>query len=219
MLVDVKNLKFKYPGATNAVIEIESLTIAAREKVLLLGPSGSGKSTLLDLLSGVLSCDQGEITILGQAFSQKSPGECDQFRAGNIGIIFQQFNLIPYLNVSENIDLPGLFNKAPKANWKPWAERLGLSSLLNQPVSQLSVGQQQRVAVVRALVNQPKLIIADEPTSALDFDARETFLKLFFELAAVNGAAIFFVTHDQSLAKHFDRAIKLNEINRAAICT
>lgn len=217
MLVEVKNLKFTYPEAKNPAIEIKTLTVESGEKVLLLGPSGSGKSTLLDLLSGVLASDQGTIAILGEELSKKSMRDRDQFRAKNIGVIFQQFNLIPYLNVSENINLPGLFNNSLNIEWKPWAERLGLNTLLNQPVSKLSVGQQQRVAVVRALVNQPKLIIADEPTSALDSDARESFLKLLFELAESNGSAILFVTHDQSLAKYFDRVIRLNEINKAQI--
>lgn len=217
-ILKIRNLKFKYPGADQELLKIDSFDLGANEKILLLGPSGSGKSTFLDLISGILNCDQGEIEIFGQKLNTMSQAERDLFRAKNLGIIFQQFNLITYLNVSENIQLPRLLNKSvevtgSQSDWKLWAERLGLTALLDQPVSKLSVGQQQRVAVLRSLVNKPKLIIADEPTSALDSDARENFLNLLFELAQAQKTAVIFVSHDQSIGKYFDRVVKLNELN------
>ncbi len=199
----------------------------AGDRIFLYGPSGSGKSTLLGLLGGVLSAQSGSINILGNDFTRLSQTQKDRVRADHIGFIFQQFNLIPYLSVIENVLLPCRFSKLrlskvlTKSNHlRTEAERL-LSqldlnpSLWHQPVTQLSVGQQQRVAAVRALIGKPEIIIADEPTSALDADRQASFLALLLRECADANAMLLFVSHDRRLASAFNREIDLTSINRA----
>ena len=217
MSVDIKirDLKFSY-HESHPILHIPSLDVKAGEFVFLFGPSGSGKSTLLELLAGVLKSSTGELSIGPSDLSKLSISELDQFRAENIGYIFQNFNLIPYLSVSENIQLPSLFQKelSSPEEIQSLVSQLGLWDHLNKPVSQLSVGQQQRVAVARALVKKPKLILADEPTSALDYNHREKFLKLLFELCKKQGTTVLFVSHDLTMEKLFDRSISLESVNQ-----
>jgi putative ABC transport system ATP-binding protein len=152
--INIRDLKFAYEES-HPILHISSLNVKAGEFVFLYGPSGSGKSTLLELLAGVLKSSSGELSIGSSDLSKMSVSELDQFRAENIGYIFQNFNLIPYLSVSENIQLPSLFQKELSApeEIQSLVSKLGLWDHLNKPVAQLSVGQQQRVAVARALVN------------------------------------------------------------------
>lgn len=217
MSVDIKirDLKFAYEES-HPILHIPSLDVKAGEFVFLYGPSGSGKSTLLELLAGVLKSSSGELSIGASDLCKLSISELDQFRAENIGYIFQNFNLIPYLSVSENIQLPSLFQKelSAPAEIQSLVSQLGLWDHLNKPVSQLSVGQQQRVAVARALVKKPKLILADEPTSALDYNHREKFLKLLFELCKKQGTTVLFVSHDLTMEKLFDRSVSLESVNQ-----
>lgn len=212
--VEIKNLIFSY-GET-PVIDLPQLEIKESEFVFLFGPSGSGKSTLLELMAGVLKSQAGELRVCGQALHSMSLSELDHFRSENVGYIFQSFNLIPYLSVLENIILPFLFQKTEldQNALTTLTKSLGLTSFLNRPVSQLSVGQQQRVAVARALIKKPKIILADEPTSALDYNHRENFLKILFELCRVQKTSVLFVSHDLSIAKLFDRSISLVELNK-----
>ena len=194
--------------------------------MFLRGPSGSGKSTLLGLLGGVLQPSGGEIHLLGKAINEMSAGERDRFRGEQIGFIFQMFNLIPYLDVVENVMLPGRFSKLreqriigePVAEAKRLLAAIGLNdpALLSRPVTELSIGQQQRVAAARALYGKPGLIIADEPTSSLDQDARENFLTLLMDECRAQGASLLFVSHDTQLGARFDRVVALKDINRAA---
>ena len=176
--IELRNFKFSY-GAT-PILDIPSLVVKESEFVFLFGASGSGKSTLLELIAGVLHSQSGELKVCGQDLTRLSLAELDRFRAENIGYIFQSFNLIPYLSVLENILLPFLFQKSDvdEADLTVLTKSLGLQNYLNRPVSQLSVGQQQRVAVARALIKKPKIILADEPTSALDYSHRENFRLL-----------------------------------------
>ena len=199
------------------------------EKVFLQGSSGSGKSTLLGLIAGVLAPQIGEITALGQRLDKLSGGKRDQFRAEHIGLVFQLFNLLPYFNLLDNVLLSARFSKRRAA--KAIAEfgsvekaaasllhALGLGDAMHRTrVDQLSVGQQQRVAVARALLGSPELLICDEPTSAIDSNAREHFMKLVFKQAERAGSAILFVSHDAALAPRFDRQVDLAQINQAAV--
>ena len=220
--VSIENLSFGYP-ASPELLSIRDLTIAEGERVMLMGPSGSGKSTLLGLMTGVLSGGAGKLNVLGQDMFSLAPAKKDRLRADHIGYIFQSFNLVPYLSVVENIMLPcklsakrrtavsgSLVKEATRL-----AGALGLSSeLMKRPVTDLSIGQQQRVAAARALIGAPDLIIADEPTSSLDEAAKAEFLALLLSQSKKVGAAVLFVTHDRTLAVHFDRVVSLSEINK-----
>src|SRR5206468_11653583 len=187
-LIDVHSLVFRWPSASMPCLAIDSLRIETGERIFLFGPSGSGKSTLLALLAGVLTAQQGKIRVLGTELS--SLRGRDRFRVDHIGFIFQQFNLVPYLSVIQNVLLPCRFSatraqRATEAHGTPvdaarhLLDAMGLSAnLRKRKATDLSVGQQQRVAAARALIGAPELIIADEPTSSLDSDARQAFLGL-----------------------------------------
>jgi len=226
--VQVKDLRFAYrPGLE--VLRLAELTVGRGERVFLHGPSGSGKTTLLGLLAGILKPQGGEIEVLGCDLCRLSSSARDRFRGERLGYVFQMFNLIPYLNVVENITLPCWLSARRRAKVTQSdqpvnlieaaviiAERLGIAALLTRPVTELSVGQQQRVAVARALLGAPELIIADEPTSALDSEHREGFLRLLFDETARSGAAVLFVSHDMALAPLFERSLSLRQLNQAA---
>jgi len=225
--IAVNQLLFRYPDMQSPCINIAEFSANAGDHIFLYGPSGSGKSTLLGLLGGVLTAESGSINILGNDFTHLSQTQKDRVRADHIGFIFQQFNLIPYLSVIENVLLPCQFSKlrfskvlSNNDDATSEAERL-LSQLdLNtelwhQPVTQLSVGQQQRVAAARALIGQPEFIIADEPTSALDADRQAIFLELLLRECANANAMLLFVSHDRRLANAFNREIDLTELNSA----
>lgn len=219
--VALRDVRFAYrPGRD--VLHVPALDVARGERVFLHGPSGSGKTTLLGLLAGVLRATSGHVEVLGRDLARLSGGERDAFRAEHVGYVFQMFNLIPYLTVRENITLPARLNAArrarlgaesPDAAARRLAGRLGIADWLEQGVTALSVGQQQRVAAARALLGAPELVIADEPTSALDADRREAFLALLFDACADAGATLLFVSHDRGLEGMFDRAVSLVEIN------
>ena len=218
-MIQIKDLRFRY-RPEQLVLDLPELNVAASEKVFLFGPSGSGKSTLLEILAGVQVPQSGTLIIGETTVTNLSPTQKDQFRAKNIGYIFQSFNLIPYLSVTENIMLPLVFNS--RSSGEQFASRcdelcetLGIADLKNRKATDLSVGQQQRVAAARAMLLKPKLILADEPTSALDFDHREKFLQVIFRLCQENGSTLVFVSHDRSIAQMFDRQLNLLELNRA----
>ena len=222
--VELDKLRFAYGTGPN-VLAIDALQIARGETVFLHGSSGSGKTTLLGLLAGVLRASSGSVKVLDQDFTSMSSGARDSFRATHLGYVFQMFNLIPYLSVQENILLPcrldatrrsriGTRSMADAA--REMAEQLDIAQYLQKPVTQLSVGQQQRVAAARALIGQPEVVIADEPTSALDTDRREQFLKLLFASCDKAGATLIFVSHDLTLQSLFKRTIELSSINTAA---
>ena len=215
------------------VLDIPELMIPQGERVFIRGPSGSGKTTLLGLLGGVLLPVSGKVSVLGDDISRLPSNQRDQFRARHIGFIFQMFNLIPYLTVVENVILPLGF--APNrletihnsgATAEEEARRLlaqlGLtdSQLLQRRVTELSIGQQQRVAAARALIGSPELIIADEPTSALDADSREAFIRLLFSECRAAGSTLVFVSHDASLEHLFDRSsVLIRSIESVAAST
>ncbi|GGK09729.1 ABC transporter ATP-binding protein [Pseudomonas matsuisoli] len=226
-LIKLTALGFAWPGQPE-LLNIPTFTLDRGERLFLKGPSGSGKTTLLGLLGGVQTVKRGNVHLLGTDLAKLSASKRDRFRVDHTGYIFQQFNLLPFLSVEENVQLPCRFSKerAHRAEARHGSvveasrhllAQLGLApDLGTRRADSLSIGQQQRVAAARALIGSPELVIADEPTSALDADAREGFLKLLFAECSASGAGLLFVSHDQSLAPLFDRTLSLSELNRAA---
>ncbi len=221
-LLSLESIRYAWPGDTQPVIDLAAFELAAGEKLFLFGPSGSGKSTLLGLIGGLIRPDAGRIHCDGVDLTELPGARRDRFRADRLGVIFQQFNLLPWLSVRANVALPCRFSRARarRAGALDTAvERLLAAmdlerDLWERRADSLSVGQQQRVAAARALIGAPPLILADEPTSALDTDRREAFLELLFEQTRAAGSALLFVSHDRGLAGHFDRQLSLPDINR-----
>lgn len=201
---------------------INDLVLKAGDKVFVQGPSGSGKTTLLNLVSGLLKPDTGTIRLLETDITTLSQAKCDRLRGDHLGFIFQQFNLVPYLSVLDNVLLPVKFSKRRKhlAVQEHGSElkaaddllsRLGLSAHTTSKVSELSVGQQQRVAAARAFMGAPDLVLADEPTSALDRANQQAFIDLLFDLAQLRKTALLFVSHDDTLPSRFDRVLDVTQ--------
>lgn len=226
-LLELHQLGFAWPGQVE-LLDIPSFALEQNQSLFLKGPSGSGKTTLLGLIGGVQKAQRGTVRLLGHDLTALSAGARDRFRVDHTGYIFQQFNLLPFLSVAENVGLPCHFSKsrAERACQRHGSvceatarllSHLGIpNELLDRRAEALSIGQQQRVAAARALIGQPELVIADEPTSALDADSREAFLQLLFSECREAGSSLLFVSHDQSLAPLFDRSLSLAELNRAA---
>ena len=224
-VLSISNVEFGW-RETTTLLSIDAFEIKRGESVFLKGPSGSGKSTLLGLIGGVLRPRSGEILVEGQSIANASSAMRDRMRANHLGIIFQQFNLLPYLSVLANITLPCRFSqqrnqmscerfRSPNDEARHLVSELGLpEEVLGAPVSELSVGQQQRVAVARALIGAPSLIIADEPTSALDSENRDRFIEVLDAQRRACKSSLLFVSHDRSLAEHFDRQLDLRSLNR-----
>lgn len=213
-IIELNDVTFSY---TTKILDIKNISIAKGEKVFIYGPSGSGKTTLLSILCGTLTPDTGKVSLVETNINSLKQSNKDHFRGNHIGHIFQQFNLINYLSVKENILLPTVINnkrkqyEAQNQEFEKICQGLGIKELLDKKVSELSVGQQQRVAVARAFIGGPEIIIADEPTSALDEDNKNKFID---ELIKQSGdKTIIFVSHDKTLQKHFNRSINLMEIN------
>jgi putative ABC transport system ATP-binding protein len=220
----LKNVSFVWPGQRQDCLAIDQLHIAAGAKVFVHGPSGCGKSTLLGLMAGVLLPRQGTVSLLGKSWSALKGGARDRRRADHVGVVFQQFNLLPYLSVLDNVLLPCRFSALRASRCAQGAqhaahgllERVGLpAALWGRRADALSVGQQQRVAAARALIGQPELVIADEPTSALDAALRDDFMQLLLGACAAGGSTLVFVSHDERLAAHFDERVSLPSLNTA----
>ena len=215
-ILTTKNLQYTYKDASR--ISFPDITLEAGKKVLLCGTSGSGKTTLLNLIAGALKIQTGEITLAENQYSGLSSSQLDKIRADHIGYVFQALNLIPFLSVAENISLGVKFSKKRRASINHLTdeitrlvESLGLSpQILNAAVNHLSIGQQQRVAVARALLGRPQLILADEPTSALDHASKSNFLNELSTTFDPSSQAILMVSHDLSLAPHFDTVIDMD---------
>lgn len=220
----IKNLEFKWPNASESLLSIKDLKVKQNSSLFLQGESGSGKSTLLSLLAGINKPQSGSIELLGENITEYSEKKRDEFRADHIGYIFQMFNLLPYLNVIDNVTLPCFFSnqraakvgnseKEFKTEAKRLLQKLGLSTseILSKRPTELSFGQQQRVAACRALIGSPEILIADEPTSALDANAQMDFLNLITDECQKNNITLIFVSHDERLASNFDRITKLEK--------
>ncbi len=215
----MKDVRFRWPGRAPFTLSVPELSVGQGETVLLLGESGSGKSTLLSLICGTITANAGQVSVAGFDISKLSGSQRDRFRADHIGMIFQQFNLLPFGSVLDNILLPLRF--APSRRNRVGIARdearnlcaaLGLPDVLSEKASRLSVGQQQRVAVARALIGQPAVIIADEPTSALDETSQSTFLDILFEQVRRHSTTLLMVSHDPRLGARFDRVIAMEDI-------
>lgn len=222
MTIQLKDIRYTYPDTPGKLIlNINNWKVAAGEQVFVHGPSGGGKSTLLNLLSGMLQADTGEVSVMGQRLDKISSRQRDRFRADHIGYIFQQFNLIPYLDAIDNIKLAHQFAKENTSSSLEDDIKSLLSSFYidpadwQKPVAKLSIGQQQRIAIARAMVNKPELLIADEPTSSLDQNNRDNFMKELMAMVSEHNTTLLFVSHDMSLAKHFNRVDALADINIA----
>ncbi|MDV2858528.1 MULTISPECIES: ATP-binding cassette domain-containing protein [Oceanimonas] len=222
-LLSIEQLSFAWPGQAN-LLNIDSLSLKPGDRLFIKGPSGSGKSTLLGLLAGILKPNSGRLRILGQDLARLSGPQRDRFRANHLGYIFQQFNLLPYLPVMENVTAALIFSphkrKQLTASPKQEAARLLAAlqlpdALWQQPVHRLSIGQQQRVAAARALIGRPALVIADEPTSALDADNRTAFMELLFAECEHAGSGLVFVSHDSALEPLFSHVTSLKQLNGA----
>lgn len=221
-MIEVSNISYTWPRQQEPALALSELKVKSNERLFVHGASGSGKSTLLSLLAGIIKPQQGSIMILNRRIDSMSGPECDNFRAHHIGYIFQQFNLVPYLTVVENVTLPLRFSRRraekvkiraphPESEAMRLLGRMGLTEdLLHRPVTDLSVGQQQRVAAARAMIGSPEVVVADEPTSALDADNRESFIELLFAECREAESTLVFVSHDAALAPLFDRSISLN---------
>ena len=218
-VLDISGLRKGYTspdGEHGLVIDIERFSIDEGKQVALRGTSGSGKTTLLNLIAGVLQADEGRIVLAGTEITGLSEAARDRVRALHLGYVFQTFNLLQGYSALENVMLGMMFGKgADTAKAQTLLERVGLSDRMKYKPRQLSVGQQQRVAVARALANHPDLVLADEPTGNLDAQRAEEALLLMREVCSENDAALLLVSHDREILKHFDRVEELAELNRA----
>jgi putative ABC transport system ATP-binding protein len=226
--LEVLGLEFSWPGAPSRCLDVPSLELRRGERIFLHGPSGSGKSTLLAVLGGVVVPDRGEVRLIldGRAHDLAALPRAarDRLRVDHVGFIFQQFNLVPYLGVLDNVLLPCRFSARRRQRaGQPLEEARRLlaalhieDALLKRPVTQLSVGQQQRVAAARALIGRPEFLVADEPTSSLDAQRQDAFIELLLHECKATDATLIFVSHDKRLAHHFTREIALSAVNRAA---
>ncbi|MGC1496620.1 MAG: ABC transporter ATP-binding protein [Sulfitobacter sp.] len=223
-ILSLKDVQYRWSGQAGFALDVPEFSIAKTESVLLLGESGSGKSTLLSLICGTITPQSGTVAVSGIDIASLSAGKRDRFRAEQIGLIFQQFNLLPYASVLDNILLPLRFAPqrrgrlpAPQDTARTLCISLGLpDNTITAQAGTLSVGQQQRVAAARALIGAPPLIIADEPTSALDAATQATFLDLLFTQARASGSTLLMVSHDARLATHFDRVVQMSDIAKPA---
>ncbi len=216
-LVQIENLAKVYGTGETAVIALDhvSLDVNAGEFVAVMGPSGCGKSTLLHLLGGLDLPTEGQVTIDGQTLNNLSDDALTRLRRQKIGFIFQFFNLIPLLDATENAALPILLDGVPQAKARAkaqeWLHKVGLGDRLNNRPDQLSGGQQQRVAISRALVAEPKLVLADEPTGNLDSRMADEIAMLLRQVASEWGRAVVMVTHDSHIASYADRILFLRD--------
>jgi putative ABC transport system ATP-binding protein len=218
-ILELAQVRFRWPGRAGFALSVPDFVVTRGQTTLLLGDSGSGKSTLLSLICGTITANSGRVAVAGTDLSTLSGGQRNRLRAEQIGVIFQQFNLLPFGSVLDNILLPLRF--APKrrarvsdarAQARDLCAALGLPDLLRAKAGTLSVGQQQRVAVARALIGQPPILIADEPTSALDATHQSAFLDLLFAQVRAQGTTLLMVSHDPRIADRFDRLVTMDEI-------
>jgi len=206
---------FRSEAGETPVLQIPTFLVNAGERVALVGTSGSGKTTLLNLLSGLVRASSGQVQVDGRDLSQLSEGARDRFRAASVGYMFQSFHLLDGFSAVENVELGESFagRKVHRGEAQALLESLELGHRVYYKPSELSIGQQARVALARALAGQPKLILADEPTGALDGETADTILELLLTRVKKEGATLVVATHDPGIAARFDRTVNLADIN------
>lgn len=217
-MIELSEVRFRYEAKASSAFElrVEQLALSAGSRTAIVGPSGSGKTTLLHLIAGILTPSQGRVLVDGQPIGGMPDAKRRRLRLQTMGMVFQDIQLLDYLSVRDNILLPfrlggGLvLNHDAKARTDALAQRVGLGGKLNRSIDRLSQGERQRVAICRALVAKPKLLLADEPTSALDADTASGTLDLVFELAAETGTTLVVLTHDPSVLDRFDRVVTVS---------
>lgn len=216
-VVDLKKSFFSPEGERVDILNVRAFELAAGQQIAVRGESGSGKTTFLNLIAGILAPDAGRVTIDGGEMTALGESQRDRLRADKLGYIFQTFNLLQGYTVLENVVLGMSFGPrgADRAQARQVLERVGLGHRLNHFPSQLSTGQQQRVAVARALANRPKLVLADEPTGNLDRKHAREALALIREVCRENGAALLLVSHDEEMLAQFEEWQDFAELNTA----
>ncbi len=219
-MIHINNMSYRWDSKSSPVIDIESWSVTS-DSCFIYGASGCGKSSFLNILSGISVASNGEVSVLGENLSKLSSRKRDRFRAKNIGVIYQQFNLLPYLNGLDNILLATSLSKSNSHGVIDRVHQLLDSlklpqSVLREKPMHLSVGQQQRLAIIRALVNQPKMILADEPTSSLDSANRDAFIEVLLQECSNNQCKLVFFSHDLGLKDNFSHSENFEQINRAA---
>lgn len=218
-MIDLRNIQFHYPRSDFS-LEIPKLQFSPASKTAIIGPSGFGKTTLLNLLAGILLPESGKIEVDEQVLNRLSEKERRDFRISKVGFVFQDFRLIPYLHVLDNILLPFRINRILKLDNTSrqsavrLAESLGLGSKLLKYPARLSHGERQRVAICRALVNAPRLILADEPTGNLDPGNKEKIMDILFGYVEEHGATLLTVTHDMHMLDGFDHTIDFADLQK-----
>jgi putative ABC transport system ATP-binding protein len=213
-VVELENVsrRFERGGASLAALDGVSLSVAAGEFVAVVGPSGCGKSTLLNLIAGVDRADAGAVRVCGRELGRASEAELTHLRRRTLGIVFQAFHLVPNLTAEENVALPlALDGRGDPARVRALLERVGLAARARHFPGELSGGEQQRVAVARALVHRPALVVADEPTGNLDSASGARVLELLLELRASEGAALVLATHDAAIEARAPRVVALRD--------
>lgn len=218
-LIQIRNLNFRYPRSDFS-LSVPELTISKESKVALIGKSGCGKTTLAHLIAGILDPTEGNIVVSGKNLSSLTESERREHRATNVGFIFQEFELLNYLRVKDNLLLPFMVNKKMeitnerKGRAHSLAESIGISDKLNQYPEQLSGGERQRLAIARALVTNPSIVIADEPTGNLDNETALTVMQEIIKQCTETGATLIMITHENSLLNLFETTINVGEFSK-----
>jgi len=216
-MIRIRDLVFTYPGG-EYTLRLPELTIESGSRTAIIGPSGCGKTTLLHLMAGVLVPEQGSIHVGDREVSALSDRDRRDFRAARVGLVFQEFELLEYLDVLDNVLLPFRINSslaldgAARDRAASLADGAGLGTLLRRPVTRLSQGERQRVGLCRALVARPEVVFADEPTGNLDPDNKERALEMLERHSSESGTTLVVATHDHALLPRFDRVLDFSEL-------